>query len=343
VPGGVSVAEPPSGKALGGAGGLTGVITKALAEGTGAAGGFLVDPQVAAAITTLMRARSAIMRLGPRTVPVEKELAITSIASGATASWVLENAAIPVSEETFAQSVLLRPKELAALVPISNRLLRDASGSPDIEQVLREDLAEIMSLRLDLSCIQGAGGVEPLGIRNTTGLTSAPDLGPNGAVPTFDDLKNMVARLRAVNAPFSSPGWLFHPRLLNTLERLKDSTGRYLAESELLTFDATGGGGTLLGYHFETSSQVPVNVAAGTSPDTTYVIFGSDWGTEAWIGQNQELTIEASGEATYTTDGGTTWTSAFQNRQQVFRSVLTADFGLRRPQLFTSMAGVRPL
>lgn len=43
-------------------------------------------------------------------------------------------------------------------------------------------------------------------------------------------MKSMVAGLRALSAPFGSPGWCFHPRLLNTLERLKDSTGRYLVE-----------------------------------------------------------------------------------------------------------------
>jgi HK97 family phage major capsid protein len=177
-----------------------------------------------------------------------------------------------VSEQTFGQQVLLRPKDLAALVPASNRLLRDAADTPDLEQVIRGDIAEVLALREDLSYLRGvAAAGEPLGIRNTAGLTPAPNLGANGRTPTFDDLKDMVAALRTVNAPFNRPGWAFNGRLLNTLEKVKDNTGRYLADAGLLTFDDTGAGGTLLGYRFRTSSQIPTNVVTGTSADTTEV------------------------------------------------------------------------
>jgi HK97 family phage major capsid protein len=275
-------------------------------------------------------------------VTVEKELDVTSLATGASAYYVAENAAIPTSEQTFAQRALLRPKELAALVPVLNRLLRDAARSSDLDAVIRDDLAEVLALRADLAFLQGTGtGGEPLGIRNSTDLTSAPTLGANGATPTFDALKDTVAGLRAVNAPFLNPGWVFNPRTINTLEKLKSSTGEYLVDAGLLTFDPTGGGGTLLGFRFVTSTQIPVNVTAGTSNDTSYVIFSSDW-QECWIGENQAVTIELSGDAGYTPDGGTTWVSAYQNRQTLFRATMAHDIALRRPQLFTVLSGVRP-
>ncbi len=66
-------------------------------------------------------------RLGPRTVDVKKLLSVLSMSSGATAYYTAENAAIPVSEPTFAEGALLAPKELTALVPVSNRLLRVAN------------------------------------------------------------------------------------------------------------------------------------------------------------------------------------------------------------------------
>jgi HK97 family phage major capsid protein len=313
---------------------------KAMAEGTGTAGGFLVPPEFSEEIVKLLRARSAVMALGPRIVAVKKELDVTSISSGSSAAYVAENAPIPVSEMTFAQQALLRPKELAALVPISNRLLRDAVDSPDVEQVIREDLAEVLALRADLAFIEGTGtGGEPKGIRNTAGTTSGPSFGTNGRTPTFDDLKAVVASLRALNAPFMRPGWLFHPRLLATLETVKDTTGRYLADSDLLTFDAIGGGGTLLGFPFRTSGQIPTNITTGSSSDTSYIIFSSDW-QEAWVGENETLTIEVSAEAAY--DAGSGLVSAFQNNQSLFRAIIAHDFALRRPQLFVVMTGVRP-
>ena len=52
------------------------------------------------------------MRMEPRIVPVAASLAVTSVSSGATAYYIAENAAIPVSEPTFAQTPLLVPREL---------------------------------------------------------------------------------------------------------------------------------------------------------------------------------------------------------------------------------------
>jgi HK97 family phage major capsid protein len=321
-------------------GGLAGVMQKALAEATPSAGGWLVPPEVSREIMGLLRNRSAVMRMGVTVVPVKKSLAITSLSTGSTASYVPENAQAPISEPTFAQDVLLTPRDLVALVPVSDRLLRDAAENPTVDGVLRADMAEVLALRADLAFLRGTGSAgEPLGIRNTPGLTPAPDLGPDGATVTFDHLKDMLAALRAVNAPFARPGWVFNGRLLNTLEKLKDSTGRYLTDSGLLTFDASGSGGTLLGHRFQSTGQIPVGLTTGDSEDTTEVYFSSDW-TELWVGEEQGLAIEASNEATYW--DGTQWVSAFQNRQTLFRSVLTHDVGLRRPQLFTVMTGVRP-
>lgn len=296
--------------------GIGGTMTKALAVGTNSSGGYLVAPQVAEDVMRMIRARSVISRLGPRVVPVARTLAVTSISTSATAYYVAENAAIPISEPTFAQTPLLTPKELTALVPVSNRLLSDAAISPAVEQVLRQDLAEIMALRQDLAFIQGTGtGGEPLGLVNVPGLTPAPSLGANGRAPTFDDLKDMMGALRAQNAPFERPGWIFHPRTIGTLEKLKDTTGRYLSDAGVLTFDRTGGGGTLLGFKFATTTQIPANLTTGSSTDTSYIAFSSDW-DEAWIGENESLSIEASVDATYSPDGGTTWVSAWQTARR---------------------------
>ena len=156
------VADPPRGRRA--PAGLAGAMSKAMAEGTPSAGGYLVDSETSSDVLRALRARSAIYSLKPTVVPVKKELAITSVSAGAAAYYVAENANVPVSEPTLAQAPLLQPKELAALVPVSNRLLRDAAETPQLEQVLRDDLAELMALRADLAFIQGTGtGAEPRG------------------------------------------------------------------------------------------------------------------------------------------------------------------------------------
>jgi HK97 family phage major capsid protein len=321
-------------------GGLAGVMRKALAVSTDSSGGYLVPAEVSRDVLMGLRARSAVMRMGPTIVPLKKSLDVVSLSTGASAVYLAENAPIPVSEQTFVQSALLTPKELAALVPVSDRLLRDADDNPSIEQIVRTDLAEVLALRGDLAFLRGTGtGGEPRGIRNTPGLTPPPSMGTNGRQATFDDLKEVVAALRNVNAPFSRPGWVFHPRTIGTLEKFKDADGHYLAETGLLTFDATGGGGSLLNFPFRTTTQIPINLSVGSSSDCSEIYFSSDW-TEAWVGEEDELRISVSGEATYWT--GSDWVSAFQSRQHLFRATWTHDLGLRRPSLFTCVVGVRP-
>jgi HK97 family phage major capsid protein len=323
-------------------GGLAGVMRKALAVSTDSSGGYLVSAEVSRDVLMGLRARSAVMRMGPTVVPLKKSLDIVSLSTGASAVYLAENAPIPISEQTFVQSALLTPKELAALVPVSDRLLRDADDNPSVEEIIRRDLAEVLALRADLAFLRGTGtGGEPRGIRNTPGLTPPPSMGTNGRQPTFDDLKEVVAALRNVNAPFARPGWVFHPRTIGTLEKFKDADGDYLAETGLLTFEATGGGGSLLNFPFRTTTQIPINLSVGNSNDASEIYFSSDW-QEAWIGEEDELRIAVSGEATYTADGGATWQSAFQNRQHLFRATWTHDLGLRRPSLFTCVVGVRP-
>ena len=199
---------------------------------------------------------------GREEAPVRPE----HVSTGATAYYTAENAAIPVSEQTFAEAALLAPKELTALVPVSNRLLRDADD-PNIETIIREDLAEVLALRADLAFLKGTGTGEPRGIVNTPGVTAGPDMGAAGGTPTFGQLKEIPAALRAINAPFRSPGWIFHPRLLSTLEQYLTMDGLFVADqSGLLAFDETGGGGTLCGFPFATTTQLPINRPSAHRP-----------------------------------------------------------------------------
>ncbi len=323
-----------------GRGSLAATMTKALAESTPSAGGVLVPPEVSRDIVELIRARVAVMTLGPTIVHVAKSLDLPFISTGSTASYVAENARIPVSEPTFTTVPKLTPLELAALLPVSNRLLRDAQTNPSLEEALRTDMADSLSGRQDLAFLQGlGGGAEPLGIRNQTGI-SVIGLGANGSQPTLSDFRKVIGTVRGRNATFSKPAWIFHPAVLTWLENMTDSTGRPLLEGDLLKIDATGGGGYFLGYRFVTTSRIPTNLTVGTSTDATYVLFGSDW-QECWIGENLQLTLEASGDASYSPDGGSTHVSAYQARQTVFRALSAHDIALRRPEFFAALEGVR--
>jgi HK97 family phage major capsid protein len=324
---------------------------KALAEGTPSAGGYLVPVEVAQDIMTALRARTVVYALGGRRQQVRREFDMTSVSTGASAAWILENAPIPVSEQTLAEAPLLKPKALGTLVPVSNKLLKDSAALRSVEDVIRGDIVEAMALKLDEALLAGSGvNPIPLGISGQAGKTPPPPFGANGRAPTYDDLIDVTQASMGVNAPFARPGWAFHPRTLGTLRKIKTGVAgsvEYLADAGLLTFDAQGASGSLLGYPWRATTAIPATLEVGTSTDASRIYWSSDW-NEAWIGEGvdeagaEEFDIEVSSEASYTPDGGATWVSAFQNNQSLFRAIGHRDIGLRRPALFTVVEGVRP-
>jgi len=314
---------------------------KAMAEMTDSAGGFLVPQEWMPDILGLLRANAIVRGAGPRFQPFNKKMNQTSISSGAAAYYILENTRIPTSEPVLAEAPLLTPKDLTGLVAVSNGLLND---SPESDNLVRSDLAEVMGLREDLSFLQGTGaggGAEPIGMRNFVGRTQNPlgTLGGgNGDEITLAQMRRLRASVRTLNAQNPTWVWFFAPELITYLETLTDPDGRFLADSTILQINPDGMSGRFDGVPFFTSTQVPANLTYGTSTNASYVILANI--REVVVGINQELVIDVSNEATYTTDGGTTWRSAFQERQTLFRAVMRHDIAPRRPNQVIVQEGV---
>jgi HK97 family phage major capsid protein len=314
---------------------------KALAEGTGSAGGFLVPTEWMPDILGLLRARAVVRAAGPRIVPINKLMNQTSVSTGATAYYTAENAAIPTSEPSFAEAALLSPKNLTGLVPVSNYLLNDAPGA---EELVRQDLSEVIALREDLAFLRGTGGGgEPTGLRNIGSITLNPIAvtgTPNGFQITLPQLRRVKAAFRTMNAGAIRPVMFFHPSVLTYLETLTDTTGRFLADRNILTIDEANGPprGTLDGIPYFTTTQLPANITMGTANNTTEIYLVNM--AETIVGINQELELSVSSEAMYTPDGGTTFISAFQNNQTLFRAVVRHDITHRRPAQIVVQTGV---
>ena len=323
---------------------------KALAESTDTSGGFLLTPEIAQSVMMLIRNRVAVTKMPITQVqPRSKLYVLPGLASGASAAWMAENAAIPASAENFEIAAQLVPRPLGSLVAISNRLLADAtSDNPvsagGVEDVIRSDVADLMAVTMDGGLLTGSGTIAPKGLLNVTGTTPLPAglIAANGSQVSYALLVQIVGALQQQSMPFSSPGWIFSGRTLTSLMSLTNSIGApLLANSGLLTVDPSGTTGKLLGYPFAVTNAIPVNQTYGTASNTSTIIFSSDW-SECFVGDWQELAIDSSQEAAYTTDGGTTWVSAFQNIQTLFRATLWADMAVRRPAAFVLASGILP-
>jgi len=323
---------------------------KALAEATDGAGGYLVPQQWMDDILGLIRANAIVRTAGPRMIPFSKTMLQTSISTGATAFYIDENAPIPTSEPTFAEAVLLQPKDLTGLVPVSNSLLDDA---PETEAIVRVELAEALALREDLAFLEGTGTTsQPRGFKNMTGITdmtaanvggsgTGGAIGANGDPFRADMVRRMVARLRELNVRGARLAFFFHPAVLTQLELEKDSQGRYLADAGVLTYsNEDQSQGRIWGIPFYTTTQIPVSLTRGTATTATYVLLVNM--AEAIVGINKELTIDMSNEASYWTNAGamTGLQNAFQQRQTLFRAVMRHDINHRRKNQILLLQGI---
>lgn len=286
---------------------------RAMAEGTTAAGGFLVPTILSSQLIDLARNSTQVLKAGAATVPMEnRQLVIPKWLSDPTAAWHTENAAIAPSDPTIG-AVTLVANTIAANVEISRELLEDA---PTVSDRLAEAFAAQFALKLDLGALYGSGVTpEPRGVKNTAGVAVTP-LGANGTTPlNYDFVVDAAGRLADANE--AATGIIYSGRTARGLSKLKDTLGQPL---ELPDYIATLP-------RFATN-QVPNALTVGTSADTSD-LFLADW-SKLLVGIRTELQISVL-------------TERYADWGQIgFVAWMRADIAVARPKAFDVTTGVRP-
>jgi len=178
----------------------TKMMQRDLSAGVLDSGGYLVGTTHASgSFIELLRAQLLLSKLGVRILSgLVGNVAIPKLTGGATAYWVNEGS--DVTESTPGTgSVTLTPKTVAGHVDVTRKLLKQSS--PDVESLIREDLALSIALKIEAAAYNGTGASgEPLGILNTTGIGSET----LGTPATFGDYVNMETEVATDNALFGS-------------------------------------------------------------------------------------------------------------------------------------------
>jgi HK97 family phage major capsid protein len=133
----------------------------------GGPGGSLIptylDP---AEYIDVLRPAIAVRQLGARVLSnLSANLNLPKMRQATSSGWFAENTAIMRSDEEF-EVVELRPRHCGAILEASRNMIGAAAqSSPDLEAIMRNDLAAVLARRVDLTAISGAGTpIEPLGI-----------------------------------------------------------------------------------------------------------------------------------------------------------------------------------
>jgi|TARA_R110002072_G_scaffold86176_11_gene194578 HK97 family phage major capsid protein len=307
------------------------VIAKTLAAGSGSSGGFLVPENYSAEIIDLLRQRTVVRRAGALVVPMNGSLLMPKLASGAAASYIGENQTISKTSPGFGQ-LRLTSRKLAAMVPLSNDLLRTAS--PQADQVVLDDLIAGMSVTEDAAFLRNDGtGNAPKGLRYWADPTQVTLSSGTGAVEIEADLKALVTTLEEASVRMLRPAWFMAPRSRNHLFILRDAVGNLLFP-ELRITDPQAPFGRLWGYPVFPSNNLPTD--GGVGGDESEVMLADM--ADVLIGEDGQIEISLSDTAAY--HDGSSVVAAFSQDQTVVRAIARHDFALRHDQSVAVKTGV---
>lgn len=253
------------------------------------------------------------LRPGVEGVPVDAQ------ASAASAGWVAEGGAGPVSQWTYSTKKLAAYK-LMALCVASNELLRKASGAADV--MLRDELARAVAEKEDGTFIgtAAAGSGAPAGILN--GASTQASLTTSGASATakFEaDFAYLVQKMITAKIPFAGMVLLMSTSNAFALSRIRDANGNY-------TYPNIGmNGGNVSGVPVLVSDYVG-NTVALLAAGEIYLVNGA--GLDIRMSDQASIEMDGAPTGNSKTPTAASLVSMFQTDSQAF--LVTESIGWER-------------
>lgn len=263
------------------------IVTRAgIDSGTSTTGGPFKSTQPGSFIE-LLRNKIAVARLGATYMTgLTGPVSFPKQTAAGTASWIGENPGSDTSDSNLTTSTItLAFKTLMSTTSVSRQaLFSAASGNYDLEAIIRDDLAKVIALGVDLAAIAGTGANnQPTGILSNTGVTAATALGTNGGTMAWSNWIDLETSIGDANADGPGMGYL-----TNTKQRGRGKTTAVLAatNSAIPIWQSVPGemDGIVNGYKAVASNQVSRTLTKGTATTVcSAVIFGA-W-PQLMIGQ----------------------------------------------------------
>ena len=241
-------------------------------------------------------------RLGVRVLSgLTGNVSVPKHATGNSAGWVAENAALTEASAMTFDAVTLAPKHAGGLTQMSRQLIQQSS--PDIEQLIRNDLSYLLAQAIDSALIKGGGTNEPTGVLATVGIQTA-----NLATLTWANVLAMLQKLDISNATAAN--------VLASM-KVKAKLQGTLKASGIAGYLMEGGRMADLPVYF--SNQVAEKTG---SPNTGKLIAG-DW-SQVMLGIWSEIDILVNPFAE----------TAYSKGNVLLRAMATVDIAVRQPEAF---------
>lgn len=183
--------------------------------------------------------------------------------NGATggANWHAEGVAPSNQLEPNFLLATVVPKSISVELIVTRRMMMNTSI--DLNELLRQELAQRFGSAIDAAALNGDGLFEPDGMLNHSDL-DVLSLGTDGAALSHGDLAELEARvLSRANGSMSKPAWVIGPKLTRKLRTTAKNAGAMVFE-----------GRDMLGHQVIQTAALPENLTKGTSTDCAALLFG---------------------------------------------------------------------
>jgi HK97 family phage major capsid protein len=302
-------------------------LGRALSAGVATAGGYAVPEGWAGEVIAALRSRVAVRRLNPITVNfMNGNLVYIKVTGGSAVQYIGENAQVVQSQPSLG-NVSLTARKLAALVPISNSLLRYAN--PAADKIVTEDLISAAAVVEDAAFISGDGTVfTPKGLRNWALPANVFISSGNSYSQIDSDLSGMEVALIAAGVPMLRPAWIVSTRTEQFLKNLRGSEGHRIFPEMI-----QDGGGKLRGFPYVATTSMPTNLNGGSQAE----IILADY-SQVVVGE-YPLLVDAARSGSYVNSSGVT-VSAFSTDQTVVRLIIQSDLSLKHAEAVAVLTGV---
>ena len=240
---------------------------------------------------------------------------IPRLKASTTTGWVAENTPLTPADPQF-DKVSMTPRHCGALVEYSRNMIQQAS--PDVEQLMRRDMAMMLAEAIDTAAINGSGtGANPRGILNVANIGNVA-IGANGGPINWAAVIDLIGAVETVNA--TGNGFLTNTRVTRTARKtLKTATDT--ASNMVMTSP-----NELAGYQLQATNLVPNTLTKGTSASVCSPLIFGNW-ADLLLGYWSELDVLVNPFES----------SAYAKGNVQVRAMLTMDVQVRQAASFAAI------
>ena len=169
----------------------------------------------------VLRNNSAVMPMATMLNGLSGDVKIPRKTAASSAAFISSEGGAAGESEFTVGSVSMSPKTLGAFTDVTRQLM--IQSSIDVENLIRNDLAQSMAIAIDDAALEGSGSSgNPTGITNTSGINTVSL--SSAAAPTFAEMVSMETSVRVDNALMGDLAYIVHPTNYGTLKTTEKAT-----------------------------------------------------------------------------------------------------------------------